>query len=78
MGGNLNISMLPFFRYQHLKYYLNNTLGEYSEREYFYKLECLNEWWAVEQYVTDSSVNTMTSINCYHYLMKHDNHLTRR
>ena len=67
MDDNLNSILLPFLgnetKYQYSKYYLNNIIGEYSEREYFYKLECLNEWWAVEQYITDSSVNTMTSIN---------------
>ena len=69
MDENLIILLLLFLdiktKHQHLKYHLNNNLGEYSEREYCYKLECLNEWWAVEQYITDSSVNTVTSISYF-------------
>ena len=55
--------MLPFLdsesQFHYLQYYLNKELheaidaelGEEEEMNIVYKMECLYEWWATEQYI---------------------------
>ena len=63
MDDNINKIMLPFLdsesQFHYLQYYLNKELqeaidaelGEEEEMNIVYKMECLYEWWATEQYI---------------------------
>ena len=63
MDDNINKIMLPFLdsesQFHYLQYYLNKELheaidaelGEEEEMNVVYKMECLYEWWATEQYI---------------------------